>query len=104
MKSINNFKRGDTLLLTAIYKVDGVATSVSAIDIASQIRTNRGTLVATMSVTKLPATGQFTLSPVDPNTSAWPLGALQCDIEFSEGGNIRSTETFTLVVTQEITK
>ena len=104
MKSIKNFKRGDTMLLTVTYKVDGTASDISTIDIASQIRTQSGSLVETMVVTKLEETGQFTLEPTTSDTSAWPLGNLLCDIEFTQSGNIRSTETFGIVVIEEITK
>lgn len=104
MKSIKNFKRGDTMLLTVTYKVDGVPADVSTITIASQVRTQSGSLVATMVVTKLGSTGQFTLAPTVSDTSDWPLGNLLCDIEFTQSGNIRSTETFGIVVIEEITK
>ena len=107
MKSITNFKRGDTMLLSATYKVDGVATDVTNIDIASQIRTSGNALVATMAVTKLnqtTKTGQFTLSPTVADTTNWPLGVLCCDIQFSQEGSVRSTETFQIVTVREVTK
>lgn len=104
MKAIKNFKRGDTMLLTVTYKIDGVASDISTIDIASQVRSQSGQLVATMVVSKLQTTGQFTLTPTVADTSNWPLGNLLCDIEFSQSGNIRSTETFGIVVVEEITK
>jgi hypothetical protein len=104
MKSITNFKRGDTLLLTVTYKIDGVATSVATIDIKSQVRTKTGTLISEMTVTKLGETGKFTLTPTIADTSEWPVSFLYCDIQFSESGNIRSTETFGISVTEEITQ
>lgn len=104
MKAIKNFKRGDTMLLTVTYKVDGVAADISTIDIASQVRTLNGSLIATMVVDKLETTGQFTLTPDVQDTSTWPLGNLLCDIEFTQSGNIRSTETFGIIVVEEITK
>ena len=104
MKAIKNFKRGDTMLLTVTYKVNGIASDISTIDIASQIRNQSGLLIASMVVTKLPEAGQFTLAPTNSDTSNWPLGNLLCDIEFTQSGNIRSTETFGIVVVEEITK
>lgn len=104
MKSINSFKRGDTMLLTVTYKVDGVATSVTDIDIASQVRQKQGNLVATMNVAKLGGTGQFTLTPSVADTSEWPLGLVYCDIQFSQSGAVRSTETFGINVVEEVTK
>lgn len=104
MKAIKNFKRGDTMLLTVTYKVDGVPTSVTSIDIESQVRRKNGELIATMTVTKLVGTGQFTLAPTVADTSNWPIDLLYCDIQFSQSGNIRSTETFGINVSEEITK
>lgn len=105
MKAIKNFKRGDTMLLTVTYKVDGTPTSIASIDIASQIRTQSGALIDSMVVTKSESsTGVFTLAPTNSDTSNWPIGNLLCDIEFTQSGNIRSTETFGIVVVEEITK
>ena len=103
MKQIK-FKRGDTFNLYCTYKVDGVATSVTSIDIDSQIRNKRGNLVATLSDAKQVQTGVFVLKPVVSDTSSWPVDVLQCDIQLSENGVIRSTDTFSIVVLEEITK
>lgn len=103
MKQVK-FKRGDTFSLTCTYKVNGVPTSVSAYNIDSQIRTKRGDLVATLSDTKQVNTGVFTLVPTVSDTSEWPVDVLQCDIQLSENGTIRSTDTFYVVVVEEITK
>lgn len=103
MKQIK-FKRGDTFSLACTYKVNGIPTSVSGLDIDSQVRSKRGTLVATLQDTKLVDTGKFTLTPVNANTSGWPVDVLQCDIQLSENGVIRSTDTFYISVVEEITK
>lgn len=103
MKQIK-FKRGDTFSLTCTYKVNGIPTSVSGFDIDSQIRNKRGVLIATLSDIKLVGTGQFTLTPTITDTSDWPIDVLQCDIQLSENGTIRSTDTFSIVVIEEITK
>jgi hypothetical protein len=104
MKSITNFKRGDTFSLACIYKVDNVATSVSAYDIDSQVRDSQGNLIQTLTVTKLPETGSFTLTADAEDTASWPQSVLKCDLQFSENGIVRSTETFNVVVVNEITK
>ena len=103
MKQIK-FKRGDTFSLTCTYKVNGTASSVANYDIESQIRNKRGALISILNATKLGSTGQFTLAPEDSDTSSWPIDVLQCDIQLSEGGAIRSTDTFSIVVVEEITK
>lgn len=104
MKSITNFKRGDTLTLTCTYKVDGVATSVTSIDIYSQIRDSKGSLIQELFVAKQVSTGVFTLLATAEETSLWPISVLVCDIQFSEGGTVRSTQTFNIVVNQEVTQ
>lgn len=98
------FKRGDTFTLTCTYKVDGVATSVSALTIESQIRNQRNALIQELTVTKLAGTGQFTLVASAIDTTDWPVSVLRCDIQFSEGGVVRSTQTFDIYVAEEITK
>lgn len=104
MKSITNFKRGDTFNLACVYKIDGTATSVTGYDIDSQIREPQGTLIQTLAVTKLPEIGSFTLTADAVDTALWPQSVLKCDIQFSENGIVRSTETFNIVVVNEITK
>jgi hypothetical protein len=104
MKSITGFKRGDTFSLACIYKVDGTATSVSAFDIDSQIRDSQGNLIQTLTATKMPETGSFTLTADAEDTTLWPVSVLKCDLQFSESGIVRSTETFNVVVVNEITK
>ena len=98
------FKRGDTFTLTCTYKVDGVPTSVTSIDIDSQIRDNRGALVQDLAVTKLVGTGEFTLIATATETSNWPTSVLRCDVQFSKGGSVRSTQTFDISVAEDITR
>ena len=98
------FKRGDTFSLSCTYKVDGVPTSVSSIDIDSQIRDNRDRLIQDLLVTKLVGTGQFTLVATATETSNWPTSVLRCDVQFSEGGYVRSTQTFDISVAEDITR
>ena len=98
------FKRGDTFSLSCTYKVDGVPTSVSSIDIDSQIRDNRGALVQDLAVTKLVGTGEFTLIATATETAEWPVSVLRCDVQFSQGGTVRSTQTFDISVAEDITR
>lgn len=107
MPTLSEFKRGDTFQLACTYKVEGVAQSVTAFTIESQVRDSLGGLVATLAATlanQSTSPGQFTLAPVNPDTSAWQTGNLQCDIEIASGGVIRSTVTFVIPVVEDITK
>ena len=98
------FKRGDTFTLTCTYKVDGVPTSVSTMTIESQIRNQRDSLIQELTVTKLEQTGLFTLVASSSDTSEWPITVLRCDIQFSQGDNVRSTQTFNISVLEDITQ
>lgn len=103
----SEFKRGDTFQLTCTYKVDGVATSVTGFTIRSQLRNSFGGLVASMAATPANQTtspGVFYLAPVTADTSGWDVGDLQCDIEITSGGVIRSTVTFIVPVVDDVTK
>lgn len=104
MEIIENFKRGDTFFLTVTYKVDEIAFDVSDFNISSQIRSASGSLIDTMQVVKLQQTGKFTLSSSSSNTKNWPLGRIFCDIQFEQGGIVRSTESFAINVIEEVTK
>ena len=103
MKQIK-FKRGDTFSLNCTYKRNNVPVSVVGFDIDCQIRDRRGVLIATLADTKQELTGVFTLEPTIADTSSWPVDVLKCDIQLSENGVIRSTDTFLVVVLEEITK
>lgn len=98
------FKRGDTFSLACTYKVDGTPASVSSLTIESQIRNSRNLLIQDLNVTKHLDTGKFTLTSPSEETSTWPISVLQCDIQFSENGIVRSTQTFDISVVEEVTK
>jgi hypothetical protein len=98
-------KRGDSFELSCVYKEEGVATSVAAMTIKSQVRDATGSLVADLTATKPDqgvSPGQFTLSVAAP--IEWPVGIMSVDIEFSDAGVVRSTQTFKIPVEDDITK
>ena len=97
-----NIKRGDTFSLLGVYKIDGVASSVSSLVITSQVRDHSDRLVENLIVEKLVSTGQFLLKAID--TNLWSLNLLSCDIQFIEGDVIRSTSTFNILVEKDITR
>lgn len=97
-------KRGDSFVLSCTYKQDGVATSVALYTIKAQLRDSSGQLVHELSVSKANQTstpGVFFLS--GGSTGAWPLDILRCDIQFTEGDTVRSTQTFGVEVIEGIT-
>lgn len=106
MKSIAPFKRGDTFSLACTWKEGGVPSSVAGLVIASQLRTHGAMdLVATLAVVvddQSVAPGAFALVALD--TTAWPTGAMICDIEISQDGIVRSSESFLVPVAEGVTR
>lgn len=104
-------KVGDTFGLTCTYRVSGVPTALtSQQSLASQVRDDAGKLVATLVVTKNPDQttypGKFTLALADgATTQNWPADVdLYCDIQTTEGGVVRSTETFVIPTAADVTR
>lgn len=103
--SLPDFKRGDTFAMTCIYKQDGTPHSVTSVDIKCQVKQG-STLVTEMTVTKANQStnlGAFVLTPQSADTALWPIGNLLCDIQFTEGGTVRSTETFYINIIEQVT-
>jgi hypothetical protein len=104
MKTLAEFKRGDTFILECTYKVDGAPVSIAGKTITSQIRRVNGNLIADMVVTpdnSNPA--RFSLEP-DTDTADWPIDVLLCDIEIVESGFVRSSQTIKIPVVEDITR
>lgn len=106
MKSLPDFKRGDTFSLACTYKLDGVPASLTGKTIASQIRTVAGELVAGLTATQgnqSTSPGSFTLTAA-AGTTSWPVAGLRCDIQITDGSTIISSDTFLVPVVQDITQ
>ena len=104
MKSLAPFKRGDTLILTCVYKIDGAAQSIDDLDIVSQCRKLNGDLVFNFDVVKNSSVlGQFVMTP-DVDTNILPLAQLKIDIEIRDNDFVRSSQTFILPVIEDITR
>lgn len=98
-------KRGETFLLECQVKgADGVAINLTGWAIASEIRTSRDTLVATLTaVIHTPASGLYRLTHAD--TTEWPPGQALMDIAYTDaGGRAITTETLTISVDREVTQ
>ena len=104
------FKRGDTLVLSGIYRENGVAVALSNHVIRSQLRTSTGTLAATLvaviDADQTANPGRFYLGLSDPaQSAAFPAPAnLYCDVEVQVGGINRSTETFIVPVIPDVSQ
>lgn len=97
-------KRGDSLLLTVSLPAQIPDGQFAGWTPASQVRTDKDELVATLSVEWVnPATAR-TLTLACQDTSAWPVGALLLDVQFtSPAGEVRSTSTVQIYSIRDIT-
>lgn len=105
-KSIN-FKRGDTLSMTCQRLTAALAAfNLVGYTIAATVRNGGFSQALTVTVTDA-SLGQFTLSQTATNTALWPISddddsVMYCDIQFTSG-SVESTETFKIVVREDIT-
>jgi len=102
-------KRGDTLLRTCAYTVDGAAVDLTTIAIRSEVRDSAGALLAALTVTKLTQSGatlgKFTIAAAYAITELWPIGTYVFDIEYTAADGTRlSTDNVNLSVVNDITK
>ena len=105
-KSIN-FKRGDTLSMTC-QRLTAAAAAFNLVGytLAATVRNGGFSQALTVTVTNA-SLGQFTLSQTATNTAVWPISddddsVMYCDIQFTSG-SVESTETFKIVVREDIT-
>lgn len=105
-KSIT-FKRGDTLSITCQRLTAAQAAfNLVGYTVAATVRNGGFSQALTVSMTS-PSTGQFTLSQTAANTALWPVSdddesEMLCDVQFTSG-SVESTETFKIVVQEDIT-
>lgn len=101
-----NIKRGDTYELSGTLTDDqGSPINLTGWQIASQIRTQDGTLVAVLvPVVDNAAEGAYRLTFPGDN-STWPVGFHHQDVEYTDSQGKRiSTETITVNVVEDITR
>lgn len=97
-------KVGDTFSL-ACTRTDaaGDAVSLTGVTIAAQLR--RGsTAVDLVPAPVDAAAGIFTLTKAAADTASWQLGIWSCDVEFTAGGIVASSETFNVLVEEDVTR
>jgi hypothetical protein len=94
-------KRGDTLTLSCTRRNGaGVPVVLTGMTITAKVRfrTFQQSLVVTVTD---PVTGEFTLSST--TTSTWPVATLRCDVQFIFGSTTTSSQTFLIVVDEDVT-
>ena len=101
-------KRGDTLSLSCVWKDSaGTPINLTGYTVACQVKAVNFVDTLTVTVTSA-ANGAFTISRSATGTSSWPVtdsqaSRLFCDIQFTSGSLVTSTETFQIIVLEDIT-
>lgn len=102
-------KRGDTLSFQCVWNDSaGNPVNISGYTITSQVRAVSFVDDLTVTVTN-PTLGQFTLSATAADTATWPLttsaqSRVFCDVQFVLSGVVTSSETFQIIVVEDITQ
>ena len=105
-KSIT-FKRGDTLSITCQRLTAAQAAfNLAGYTIAATVRNGGFSQALTVAITNV-TQGQFTLSQTAANTALWPVSddddsEMLCDVQFTSG-SVESTETFRIIVQEDVT-
>ncbi len=98
-------KRGDTLALLVKRKnFDGSPRTGEASKLKSQIKNSKDILAAEFVITETNVPGDYSFVVNATITETLPLGNYNCDIQFSDGGFVQSTETFKIIVEKDVTE
>ena len=96
-------KQGDTLEWVITLTENSSAVDITSYTIRSQIRSTSDVLIGSLTVTKTDsANGIFSLSATAAQTDTWTAGDHKCDIEFTDGSNTFSTQTFDVTIQTDI--
>jgi len=97
-------KRGDTFSLTGT-RTDSAGNPVSlgGVSIAAQLRRDGVAIDLTTSVVDA-GQGTFRLTAPSADTETWTLGIYECDVEFTAGAVVESTETFAVQIVEDVTR
>lgn len=97
--------RGDDLLIRGKVMDDGRTADLAGETWRSQIRSDRGQLIATLVVRVIDAAdGTFELSAPAGETQYWPTGRHQADIEFTRGARRASSPAYSINVLPDVTR
>lgn len=101
------FKRGDTFNFLLTVPTDYVDGFWLGWVVTSQIRTARGKLIDDLTATwEDPAEDTRVLRLFNAETTAWPVGQQEVDVQFTKTSDstVRSTQTLLVEVVKDITQ
>ena len=100
-----DIKRGDTFIIQVQVSQDSTGIDIYGWTIKSQIKKG-STLIEELTYTPVDlSTGVYQLSCIPTKTALWPVGVLDCDIQYTTTtGQVISTDTFQINVIKDITQ
>lgn len=100
-----NVKRGDTFIIQVAVKQDNIPIDITGWSVKSQLKKG-STLVETLDFTAVDMpNGIYELSSPASKTELWPVGVLDCDIQYTTlTPQVISTDTFQVNVIKDITQ
>jgi hypothetical protein len=97
-------KRGDTLAFLVRRKnEDGTPRTGEASQLKSQIR-SKETLIGEFTITETVVPGEYLFEIKAVDTLDWAVGSYVCDIQFTEGDFVQSSDTFKITVEKDVTR
>lgn len=97
-------KVGDTFSLDCTRTdAGGDAVDLTGVTIRSQMRRAATAIDLTVSAVNL-AEGRFALTASAADTADWVPGLYKCDVEFVDGSTVASTETFSVLLDEDVTR
>lgn len=104
MSTTRRVKRGDTMAITVTRtESDGTTPiNLTGYTVASQMRRGTVAITLTAAVTNA-AAGVVTLSAAAAVTELWTPGLYACDVEYTAGSDVQSSDTFHIEVLEDVT-
>lgn len=101
--STRRAKRGDTFFLTVTRMDDaGAVVNLTGTTVAAKMRSGAAEITLTAQVTNA-AGGTVALSAAAAATELWTPGLYNCDVEFTTGADVTSSDTFRVLVVEDVT-
>jgi len=103
VQALQPHKRGDYFSFFAELKNEfNQAIVIDDSLISSQIRDSHGNLIDDLDISSTNIPGQYLVEKDD--TTGWPLGNLEIDLEFLLSAKPKSSPTFTVLIIKDVTQ
>lgn len=100
-----NVKRGDTLAFIVRRKnADGTPRTGEASQLKAQMRSGKDVLIGEFAITETPTPGDYLCQIAATLTQDYIPGTYNCDIQYTEGVVVQSSQTFQIVIEKDVTR